>query len=105
MIQSMEGKSTPLTQTELKELLKYDPATGQFTWLNPKSRRLKKGDVAGNDSAGAIQITINSKPYRANRLAWLYMTGEWPAYDVKYINGMVNDNRWSNLTMGTRKRT
>lgn len=98
-------KINPLTQKELKELLDYDPNTGIFTWKTPTSKRIKKGTRAGNDSHGTISITINKKHYRANRLAWLYMTGEWPTNDIKAVNGISDDIRWANLKLGTRKRT
>jgi len=93
-----------ITQEELKKLLSYNPDTGVFTWIKSTSKRIKVGAVAGSDCDGSTLIVINKKKYQANRLAWLYMTGEWPAYDVKYVNGMKDDVRWSNLKMGTRKR-
>ena len=33
----------------------------------------------------------------AHRMAWLYMTGELPTADIDHINGIRNDNRFSNL--------
>jgi hypothetical protein len=100
----MNNKISPLTQTELKEYLHYNPDTGVFTWKKSTSKRMKVGSVAGSHYSGTIGIVINKKPYRANRLAWLYMTGEWPACDLKPINGIPEDIRWSNIKMGTRKR-
>ena len=97
-------KITPLTQQKLKQLLHYDPNSGEFTWLNPTGPRRRRGDRAGHISSGTIMITIDKKQYRANRLAWLYMVGEWSSCDIKPINGLPDDIRWGNLKLGTRKR-
>ena len=32
----------------------------------------------------------------------LWITGAWPEHDVDHINGVRNDNRWSNLREVTR---
>lgn len=95
---------TKVSQDELKKLLHYRPDTGVFTWIKSVSKRIRVGAVAGSNSEGWMVIVINSKRYRANRLAWLYMTGEWPTRDIKYVNGRQDDLSWGNLKMGTRER-
>jgi hypothetical protein len=37
----------------------------------------------------------------ANRLAWFYMTGEWPADLVDHKNRARDDDRWENLRPAT----
>lgn len=94
-----------ITQSELKYLLSYDPETGIFIWLVSKPPRISVGSIAGCvNKIGYYQITINRKQYLAHRLAWVYMTGEWPPNDIDHINGVRNDNRISNLRLATRSQ-
>ena len=89
-----------LTVQELKELLHYNPDTGVFTWLVKRSG-IKLGDVAGtkrkNDGKTYIIISVDGKKYRAHRLAFLYMTSDFPELICDHINGNGIDNRWYNL--------
>lgn len=89
-----------LTQARLKELLHYDPSTGQFTWLKPANRfsQVKPGDPAGALHArGYIHIKVDGAAYKAHRLAWLYMYGCWPNPAVDHINRVKTDNWIANL--------
>ena len=92
-----------LTQTRLHHLLHYDPESGLFTWKNPQATNVKVGQVAGSvKSNGYLQCQIDGKRYLVHRLAWLYMTGEWPENDIDHINRIKSDNRWENLRKVTR---
>jgi len=88
----------PVTQEELKASLQYDPATGLFTWLKCLSDRCKPGYAAGTiNSNGYVQMRMAGVIYKAHRLAFLYMTGEFPPAQVDHVNHVRDDNRWANL--------
>lgn len=99
----------PLIPIErLREAIKYDPLTGDWTWLkpNPMALRVNPGDKAKttSDSMGHLQISIDGRLYLVHRLAWYYMTGEWPKRDVDHKNRDKKNNRWSNLRKATRQK-
>jgi len=86
-----------LTQSILKSRLHYEPETGIFTWL-VNHHSVKAATVAGSANGnGYIHIGVSGKNTQAHRLAFLYMTGEFPPDEIDHINGARNDNRWSNL--------
>ena len=85
-----------LTQAELKARYSYDPEDGVFVSLKTGFRITKV------EKAGYIKICIKRKVYYAHRLAWLYMTGEFPAFHIDHRNGCKSDNRFSNLGDKTR---
>lgn len=85
-----------ISLAELKEILIYDPETGNF-YHSENRRGAKKGDVAGSlDKAGYIRIYIKGKRFKAHRLAIFYMTGKWPKA-VDHKNRKRSDNRWCNI--------
>lgn len=93
-----------LTAVALREALYYDPVTGVFTWLvQPQiAGKVRVGDVAGRiDSKGYLRIGLGGNQYRAHRLAWLYMTGTWPAVEVDHEDRCPLHNWWSNLRLAT----
>lgn len=86
-----------LTQARLKELLQYHPETGYFTRKSTRGGKLI-GSIAGtHDTHGHLQIKIDKQLYLAHRLAWLYIHGSMPKYQVDHINGLRDDNRLNNL--------
>jgi hypothetical protein len=88
-----------LTQEDLKKYFRYNDVTGIFTWITPTSNRVKIGSVAGcyDKDRNRYFIRINGYLYLSHRLAWLYMTGEWPNDVIDHINGDSSDNRYCNL--------
>jgi hypothetical protein len=88
-----------LTAKELRSVLRYEPETGQFYWLIGNHGR-KIGKIAGHLSKRYTDIRVNGKTHHAHRLAFLYMTGEWPS-EVDHRNRDGHDNRWPNLRVTT----
>lgn len=94
-----------LTQSELKRQLHYDHETGIFTRLVTNSSLVKVGDIAGSlTDKGYFRIMVDSKSYRAHRLAWLYITGGFPIEQIDHINGVKTDNRLINLRDVTNRQ-
>src|SRR3989304_2031824 len=92
------GPLGPITQSALKQIIHYDPDTGVFTWIVNRGRKAKSGYLAGVISdLGYRRIQISGRKHYAGRLAWLYMTGSQPVNEIDHINGVRDDDRFSNL--------
>jgi hypothetical protein len=90
-----------LTAARLREVLHYNPATGLWRWL-VDCKKMKAGDQAGWTDRGYTRIAVDGRSYRSARLAWLYMTGEWPPVQVDHENTVESDDRWGNLRLATQ---
>ena len=92
------NKESLLTLQMLRERLHYNPETGQFTYKERPGNNALIGTIAGwQDKNGYIGIYINRYNYFAHRLAWLYMTGDWPPGNMDHIDGNPANNSWKNL--------
>lgn len=96
-----------LTAERARELLSYDPDTGEFRW------RVQRGPRKAGSIAGSIK-KLNGRKYRtlcvdgeyflAHRLAWFFVTGTRPPddRDIDHKNTDGTDNRFANLRLATR---
>jgi len=91
-----------LTVERLQELLHYDPATGVFTRSEAALKRYRTKRPLGTiDDKGYLRIKIDGRSYRAQRLAWLWMTGAWPVADIDHRDLNRANNCWENLREAT----
>jgi hypothetical protein len=92
---------TMIDQERLKHLLSYDPRSGEFTWTNPTSNRVKAGHVAGSvehmKTGDYLRVRIDGRLYQAHRLAVLYMTGSFPKDLADHKDGDSMNNKWANI--------
>ncbi|OWK42183.1 HNH endonuclease [Fimbriiglobus ruber] len=89
------------TAERVRSLLVYNPSEIKtpfawqawfkfHPWENPK-------DHSGIDREGFLQIRIDGQFYRADQLAWLFMTGEWPQHEISHADGEKLNNSWGNI--------
>lgn len=89
------------------QVLHYFPKTGEFRWRKDAGRggRIKAGSLAGSihkpSGYRLIGIGGSGRTQLASRMAWLYMTGEWPPVTVDHIDRDHANDRWTNLRLAT----
>lgn len=98
-------KKGVLTQKRLKTLFSYNSANGLFTRIKTTGNRGKVGKVLDTpcDSRGYLKIGIDGYSYYTHRLAWLYMTGEFPDNSIDHVDHNKENNKWLNLREATHK--
>lgn len=88
---------------ELRQWFNYDPETGVFTRKVSMNYRFPVGSIAGHEHMlGYVIIGFDGHYYKAHRLAWLYVHGEWPPCDIDHINRIKTDNSIKNLEPKSR---
>lgn len=99
------GRSVPPAHevlSALREYAVYWPEAGHFIRRRTTAVNAKAGEICGAFSgSGYRYIRFGALAFKANRLAWLWMTGEWPPGLVDHRNGDRGDDRWSNLRLAT----
>ncbi len=80
--------ATHISQSTLKYYLAYDHLTGIFTWRNPPKGRTTNDTPGTVMYDGTVLIRLNGRAYTGAKLAWLYVTGDYPnepvVFDKRY---------------------
>lgn len=91
-----------ITPDYVREILNYNPVTGEFHWRKKVAQRVQIGDRAGSKHhSGYLSIYTLNRSHRAHRLAWMHYYGESPPKYIDHINGARDDNRIANLRAAT----
>lgn len=86
-----------LTFAEAHALFDYDPLTGALTWAEGGGK-IRLGRKAGAMTNGRVQVRLpDGKTALANRIVWLWMTGQAAKGNLEHINEDFTDLRWDNL--------
>ena len=98
------------TIEEIRELLDYNPDTGDLIWryrdpsmfkdaskANAWNKRFA-GVVAGGEGVNGYRVVmIRPRLHKAHRLAWAHYYGSWPENMIDHIDGDRKNNSISNL--------
>lgn len=96
-----------ITHKYLKSLMNYDSVTGIFTWKhrsdvnktwNSKYAARRAGRLRAD---GYWELIINKRYYKASRVAWFYITGNWPIYEIDHKDLNKSNNSFDNLREAT----
>ena len=73
------------------------------SWKSWNSRYAGKPAFTAESGRGYLRGSIFGRWYLAHRIAFLWMTGRWPAPETHHRNHVGTDNRWNNLVEETRE--
>lgn len=95
------AKSDSITVEMVREILDYNPETGEFRWKvnrNGFRGKAKAGSVAGSPNTKGNYLTIGVFGVRvyAHRLAWFLTHGVWPG-ELDHVDRNGWNNSISNL--------
>ena len=86
-----------ITYEQVRGLFDYHE-DGYLVWKVDKSKRIKKGSIAGTaNSNGYRLVRIDGILYRVHRIIWLWHYGYLPENDIDHKDRVRNNNKIENL--------
>lgn len=84
-----------ITSDRLKEMLSYNPETGDFHWKKSPTGSVKVGSLAGTKCKGKLdkiyyRVKLDGQFYYLHNLAWFYTYNVWPSALIDHIKGSSN---------------
>lgn len=91
------------TVDRLRELLSYEPATGELWWRGSREngRRLNPRRAGSVRTDGYSAVKIDGKNFYVHRVVWALVTGYWPKLDIDHRDAEPANNRFENLREAT----
>ena len=113
----MQHKRYDISVEDLRQLISYNPETGELTWL-PRPLRFCKSEreqsrwnsrcagktvIMTKNSDGYLRFKLFDVVYRSHRVCWAIHSGEWLGQDlfIDHVNNDPSDNRLVNLRVAT----
>lgn len=93
-----------LTAETLREQFYYSRELGEFFRRREHQGNPPWARCGYTVTKGYRQMRVGGVAYRVHRLAWLYVTGEWPEQQIDHENRIKGDNRWDNLRDVTQRK-
>lgn len=91
-----------LSAERARELLEYNPDTGELRWRVSRGRVKAGAIVKSKQMGGYVQVGIDSRVYLAHLVIYLIVTGSWPKDEIDHRDLDKANNRWGNLRPATR---
>ncbi len=86
-----------LTAETVKTIFDYNALTGALLWKIHSAKCLPGSRAGSPDNTGRWKVGYKGKDYLISRIAWLYMYGEWPKYDIDHIDLDCGNDSIANL--------
>lgn len=93
-----------MDQKRAKFWFYYSPKVGILYWRKTRDSNNRAGTkVGGPVGFGYQAFNMDGETYLVHRVAWLYMTGEWPPEEkmIDHKDGQRANNSWDNLRLAT----
>lgn len=89
--------------SSIRDFLDYNHESGIFIWKKSPNNGVSVGDLTGSPNAGGwLRIRFRRRSYYAHRLAWWWMTGEWPLSEIDHRDTDRANNKFKNLRPADR---